>query len=99
MLHIVPHTDGCLLSVRASPGAKRNCLSGIHDGALKVSVTAPPDKGRANEAIVEVLADALKIAKSNIQIVSGQTSRQKKFLIVGVPDSQLKEQIEDCLGK
>ena len=51
---------------------------------LKISVTAPPDDGRANAAIVELLAKALKISKSRVQLLSGTTQRQKKFLIEDV---------------
>ena len=54
-IQIREHPDGCVLSVRAQPNAKRDAIVGEHVGMLKVAVSAPPDKGRANEAIIEVL--------------------------------------------
>ncbi len=84
MLNLTCHSSGAVLPVRATPSAKRNAISGVHDGMLKVSVTAPPDDGRANAAIVKLLAKSLKISKSRVQLLSGATQRQKKFLLVDV---------------
>jgi uncharacterized protein (TIGR00251 family) len=75
---------GTIILIRAQPGARKNAVLGEHDGALKIAVTAPPDKGKANAAIVDVLAATFNIPKSVIELVSGQTSRQKKFLLNGV---------------
>jgi uncharacterized protein (TIGR00251 family) len=83
-IEIREHPGGCILSVRAQPGARRAALVGEHAGMLKVAVTAPPDKGKANEAIIEVLAESLGLKRSQIALVSGATSRQKEFLITGV---------------
>lgn len=84
MIQIADHAEGCVLTVRAQPGARRNGIVGAHGDALKVSVTASPDKGRANDALVEVLAESLGLTRSQIALVSGTTSRQKKFLVRGV---------------
>lgn len=84
MLKLTCQLNGVILPVRATPSAKRNAISGIHDGMLKISVTAPPDDGRANAAIVKLLAKALKISKSRVQLLSGATQRQKKFLLEDV---------------
>ncbi len=89
MIQITSHAEGCVLSVRAQPGAKRNAVVGEQAGALKVAVTAPPDKGRANEAIVEVLAEAFAVKRSQIELIAGATSRQKKFLIRAVTPEEL----------
>src|SRR5687767_10449967 len=83
-IQIADHAEGCVLPVRAQPGARRNAIVGAQAGMLKVAVTAAPDKGRANEAIIEVLADSLNLKRAQIELVSGPTSRQKKFLIRGV---------------
>lgn len=96
-VQIREHPDGCILSVRAQPGAKRDAVVGEHAGLLKVAVTAPPDKGRANEAIVEVLADALGIKRSQITLLGGATSRQKVFLLSGVSVKQLSDVIQRIL--
>lgn len=94
---IQDHPEGCVLSVRAQPGARRNGVVGEKAGALKVAVNAPPDQGRANKALVEVLADCLGIKKSQIELISGQTHREKKFLIRGVPREHLSGTIQKLL--
>jgi uncharacterized protein (TIGR00251 family) len=70
--------------VRAQPGAKRNAVLGEQAGALKVAVTAPPEDGRANAALVEVLRDWLGLKRSQVELASGQTNRNKTFLIRGL---------------
>lgn len=75
---------GLVLPVRAHAAAKRTCLAGVQQGMLKVSVTQQPERGKANQAIVELLAKRLGISKSNIHLLSGATSPKKRFLISGV---------------
>ncbi len=82
------------VDVHATPGAKRTRLGGEHDGALRVSVNAPADKGRANAAIVKALAKALGLRTSQIELVRGATSRRKMFKIAG-PTEQLQQQLSD----
>jgi uncharacterized protein (TIGR00251 family) len=84
VIAITDHAEGCVVAVRAQPGARRDGIVGEHAGMLKVAVTAPPDKGRANDAIVEVLADALGLKRSQVELLSGRTSRRKNFLCRGV---------------
>lgn len=84
MLNLTHHPSGVVLPVRATPSARRNAICGVHDGMLKISVTAPPEDGRANAAIIKLLAKSLKISKSRVQLLSGVTQRQKKFLLEGV---------------
>ena len=93
MLDITTTANGLILPVRASPGAKRDALAGEHAGALKVAVSAPPDKGKANEAIVGLLSKTLGIPKSQIALVSGAASRQKKFRIEGIDPEALLEKL------
>ena len=92
---IQDHPEGCVLSVRAQAGARRNGIVGEKAGALKVAVTAPPDQGRANKALVEVLADCLGIKKSQVELLSGQTHREKRFLIRTLK----RQQLADAIGK
>ena len=73
--------DGCILSVRVHPGAKANAITGVHDGALKISLTTPPTDGRANEALVAFLADRLRVPRLRITLLSGATSRSKSLRI------------------
>lgn len=77
-----------LLAVRVTPKASRDEITGLHaaaDGAmsLAVKVTAPPDKGKANKAVIEVLAKASRLPKSDFSIVSGETERNKTVLVTG----------------
>jgi uncharacterized protein (TIGR00251 family) len=77
------------LKVRLHPGARKNAITCTHDGALKISLTAPPVDGKANEALIAFLADLLRIPKSSITITSGQTSRQKILEIQGKSAAEL----------
>ena len=79
-----------LLAVRVTPRSSRDEVSGLHtaaDGAvsLAVKVTAVPDKGRANKAVIETLARAAGLPKSAFQLVSGETDRNKTLLVTGNP--------------
>ena len=84
MIRLEPHPEGVVLPVRAHPGARRDEIRGVHDGALRVSVTAAPEKGKANKAIVALLARELKLRKSQIELLTGDTSSQKRFLLRNV---------------
>jgi uncharacterized protein (TIGR00251 family) len=75
--------DGCTLSVRVRPGARKNGVTGVHADALKIALTAPPVDGKANEALIAFLADALRVPRARIVIVSGLTSRAKMVRITG----------------
>src|SRR6185312_11720313 len=87
---IVAHEDGSILPVVAQPGARRNALLGVRAGALRVAVTAPPDKGKANAAIQDLLAQALGCKTAQVALVSGATSRQKRFRISGIDPEGLR---------
>jgi uncharacterized protein (TIGR00251 family) len=90
MLTIQPHPEGSLLSVRAQPGARKNAVTGEHAGALKVSVTAPPEDGKANAAIVELLQGFLGLKRSQVELAGGATSRSKQILIRGCDPETLQ---------
>lgn len=75
--------DGCTLAVRVHPGARKNAVTGVHDGALKISLTTPPVEGRANEALIAFVAEALGLPKARVALLSGQTSRSKLLRITG----------------
>ncbi len=72
---------GIVLAVRAAPGSRRNEFRGFQDGALKLSVTQVAEKGKANAALRTELARALGLRKSQVELIAGQTTPQKKFLI------------------
>jgi hypothetical protein len=89
-------TDGVVLPVQAQPRARRNSITGIHAGALKVAVTQVPEKGKANAAIAGVLIDALRLKNSQITLRSGETSAHKKFLITGLSLAELQARIAEA---
>ncbi|MCA9019026.1 MAG: DUF167 domain-containing protein [Planctomycetaceae bacterium] len=96
-LHLDETESGILLPVQAQPKARRNAITGIHDGRLKVSVTAAPEKGKANAAIVQLLARELDLSKSSVAVHSGETSSRKKILISGLPATRLEERLTAIL--
>lgn len=97
MIAITEHAEGCVLPVRARPGARKTGVLGEQAGALKVAVTAPPEGGRANQALVEVLREALGLKRSQVELLGGATSRDKRFLIRGVTKAELAARVADLL--
>jgi uncharacterized protein (TIGR00251 family) len=77
------------LSVRIQPRASKNEVVVMEDGSFKIRLTAPPVDGAANEALVRFLADTLSVAKSQVEIVSGHTSKNKIVKISGVHDADI----------
>ena len=97
MIAITDHAEGLILPVRAQPGARRAGVQGEQNGALRVAVTAPPEDGRANQALLEALREALGLKRSQVQLLSGQTSRDKRFLIRGVARAELEGRVAALL--
>jgi uncharacterized protein (TIGR00251 family) len=97
MIQVTEHAEGSIVVVRAQPGARGNGITGEVGGALKIAVTAPPDKGKANQAIIEVLRDTLGLKGSQIELLSGFTSRQKRFLIRGWSKPSLETKLSNLL--
>ena len=81
---------GTRLRLRVKAGARKNEILGVHDGALKVSVTAPPERGKANEAVLALLADRLSVPASSLRLLSGQTS-PTKTIFIPLPPNRLKK--------
>ena len=98
MIQISDHAEGCLLPVRAQPGARRSELVGDHAGALKIAVTAQPEQGRANAAIVDLLSDRLNLSKGSVVLHSGATSRNKKFLFRNMTAAHLGAELSRLLN-
>ena len=70
--------------VLATPGSSVSKVRGVHGTALKVAVRAAPERGKANDEIVDVLAEFFDVAAQSVQIVSGETSRNKRVRIAGL---------------
>jgi uncharacterized protein len=82
--------DGCTVSVRVHPGARRNAVSGVHDGAVKISLTTPPVDGRANEALIAFVAELLGIPRGRVSLVAGMTSRTKVLRVTGKSAAEVR---------
>jgi hypothetical protein len=82
---------GYVVPILVSPGASRDEVRGEHGGRMKVAVSAPPEGGKANKAVCQLLAEELGTRTSQVRIVSGQTSRQKEVLVERVTTDALDE--------
>jgi uncharacterized protein (TIGR00251 family) len=87
-LDLTPSPRGTRIRLRVKPGARKNEVLGVHAGALKLSVTAPPDKGKANKAVLRLLAETLDLPASAIELTSGHGS-QDKTVLVSAPPAQI----------
>jgi uncharacterized protein len=76
------------LKLRVSPGARRPGFAGRHGDAWKVRVAQPPEDGRANEAVLRLLAETLDVPRASVVLVSGHSSRDKVVTLDGLEQSQ-----------
>jgi uncharacterized protein (TIGR00251 family) len=90
--------DGCTLSIRVHPGAKKTAITGTHAGALKISLTTPPTDGRANEALIVFLADLLYLPKARIALMTGVTSRTKLLRISGKSAAEVQAALSPTIS-
>lgn len=81
--------------MRVIPRAKRNGIAEImEDGTIKIRVTAPPVEGKANRALINYLADILNVAKSKINIVQGESNRNKVIEVIGLDQMEILRKIQ-----
>jgi uncharacterized protein (TIGR00251 family) len=78
---IQDHPEGLLVDVRVQPKSSKNAIVGTHGGALKIKLNAPPVEGKANKALIHLIAKRLQCPKSAVEIISGQASRNKRLLV------------------
>lgn len=98
MIPIRDASAGASFAVRIHPRAKENVITGEIGDALKVSLTAPPIDGRANEACIEFFAKLLKVPRSSVTIASGLSSRNKVIRVAGLSAEDVRKQIEIWTG-
>lgn len=84
---IRPDGDGVLVDILVQPRASRTRIGPVHDGRLKIAVTAPPVDGRANVAVKELLAGHLAVGKRQVEITSGHSGRRKTVRIRAISES------------
>jgi uncharacterized protein (TIGR00251 family) len=88
-------TVGVTFAVRVHPRAKNNAITGQVGDALKLSLTAPPVDGKANEACIDFFAKLLNVPRSSVTIAAGQTSRNKVIRVAGLTAQQVRERLGD----
>ena len=98
MIDLILTEEGVIIPVRAKPNARRNAIDSVHDGQLKISITATPEKGKANIAIVGLLSKTLGIAKSSFEIIGGETSGKKRILVRGIGLAQVAKTLYSIIA-
>ena len=86
-------SEGVVLKVRVKPRARHTTIVGMRGDALMLEVKAPPEQNKANDAVIALLADVLDIAKSRIEILAVQSSREKRVRIVGLTVKEFQERL------
>lgn len=85
---------GCKLEVKVKPAARQDTLIGPYSGRLKMTVTAAPERGRANEAVARVVAGALNVMTSRVRVIAGFTSQEKIVYIEGLSADEVRLRFE-----
>jgi hypothetical protein len=88
-LKLKPASTGIDVAIHVQPRARRNEISGLHNGALKLKVVAPPVEDAANRAVIQFFASLLNVPKSRLKIISGEKSRDKMLRLEGVSQPDL----------
>ncbi len=92
--------SGSAITVRVTPRANRDEISGIdEDGTVRIRLTAPPIDGKANQALVKLIAKVLDVSPSQIEIVGGLSGRDKLIVILGLDSDVVQERILKHLKK
>jgi uncharacterized protein len=86
-------SSGVTFAIKVRPRAKKNAITGEVGDALKVSLTAPPADGQANEACVEFFAKLLRVPRSSVTIASGLSSRNKVIRVAGISAEELRKRV------
>jgi hypothetical protein len=90
-LKIQEAKGGVVFSVKVVPGSSKTAVSGLWDGMVKIKISAPPQKGRANKCLIDFLAKQLGVKKSAVSIIAGQNSPVKKIRVSGLSDELMTE--------
>ena len=93
MINIREVEGGVVVSVKVQPNASRDRIVGEHADQLKIAVTVAPEKGKANKSVIKVLSRLLGVKSSDIEILSGETSRDKKVLIRNISEEEFNRVI------
>lgn len=86
------------LSLRVAPGAQQTRIVGRHGSGWKVAISAAPERGRANVAVVELLADTLGLKRGEVNVVSGHTGREKIVELSGLAPDEIDRRLASAAG-
>ncbi len=89
MIQFLEKDGSIIFNVRVVPRASKSEIVGEHDGALKVRIASPPTGGAANEELIKILSKKFGVPKSAVEILSGQTSKQKQVRVGGINHADL----------
>lgn len=92
-MRISESEDGVIFHVKVVPGSSKTQIAGEFDNMLKVRVSAPPEKGKANKCLIEYLAKILLVKKNDVRVVSGLTSPVKKIEVTGLTTHQTRSRL------
>ncbi|MCI0485536.1 MAG: DUF167 domain-containing protein [Blastocatellia bacterium] len=91
MIELAEKDGTVTFKVRVQPGASRNLLAGVYAGALKLKIAAPPVRGKANEECRRYLAKLLDVPTSAVEIISGETSKNKTVRVYNISSNRVRE--------
>ncbi|UCE58495.1 MAG: YggU family protein [Phycisphaerales bacterium] len=94
MLELVTEENGVLLPVKVVPGASQTRLLGLWEKRAKIAVAAPPERGKANKAVIAFLADLLGLRKHDVRVVAGSTSPLKTIRIEQVTEAAVRAALQ-----
>ena len=97
-VRVDPWEDGAAFQVKAHAGARRQGVAGVRGGMVRVEVQAAPERGKANQAIVRLLAGELGVPAGAIRLLAGETRLEKRFGVRGVAPGDLRERLRRALG-
>src|SRR6185437_16782738 len=97
MSPIQESAKGISFAVKVHPRARKNAITGVIGDALKLSITAAPVEGKANQAVIEFFADLFAIPRSSVTIASGETSRNKVVRISGLSRGSVDKRLSETL--
>jgi len=84
-----------IIKVKIVPGSSKNKIIGVFNDSLKITITAPPVEGKANKKCIAYLAKYFNVAKSKIEIISGQTSKNKLIKICDISQKEFLDKLEE----
>ena len=94
-IHIADADGGAVIAVKAVPGSSREKIVGPLGDCLKITTSAPAEKGKANAAIAKTLAKALDLEKRRVELVAGSTSPRKEFRLLGLSAEAVRQRLRE----